>query len=87
MKTIELSEVSALAPYVRRGGQEPIVLTENGEALAAIFPANAEEIEDFLLSVNPKFQAVLERSQQRLDAEGGLSSAQVRERLGLPPRG
>jgi hypothetical protein len=86
MKTIELSEVSALAPYVQRGGREPVVLTENGEALAAIVPANAEEIEDLLLSMNPRFQAVLERSQQRLESEGGLSSAQVRERLGLPPR-
>jgi antitoxin (DNA-binding transcriptional repressor) of toxin-antitoxin stability system len=83
MKTIELSEVSALAPYVQPGSQEPVILTQNGQTIAAIVPTDEHDVESLLLSVNPQFQAVLERSQQRLESEGGLSSAEVRNRLGL----
>ena len=83
MKTIELSEVSALAPHVQAGSREPVILTQNGETVAAIVPADEQDVESLLLSINPRFQAVLERSQQRLESEGGLSSSEVRSRLGL----
>jgi len=84
MKTIDLSEVSALEPYVRPGCEEPFVLTKDGEVIAAVVPADREDAESMLLSIDPKFQRILERSRQRLEEEGGLSSADVRERLGLP---
>ena len=84
MKTIELSEVSALAPLVQPGSQEPVILTQNGQAIAAIVPTDERDVESLLLSINPQFQAVLDRSQQRFESEGGLSSAEVRRRLGLP---
>ena len=83
MKTIELSEVSALAPHVQPGSHEPVILTQNGQTIAAILPADEQDVESFLLSINPQFQAVLERSERRLESEGGLSSAEVRGRLGL----
>ncbi len=84
MKSIELSEVSALTPHVQPGSQEPVILTQNGQTIAAIVPADEHDVESLLLSVNPQFQAVLERSQKRLELEGGLSSTEVRCRLGLP---
>ncbi len=83
MKTIELSEVSALAPHVQSGSREPLILTQNGETIAAIMPIDDRDVESLLLSINPKFQAVLERSQHRLESEGGLSDSEVRSRLGL----
>jgi hypothetical protein len=85
MKTIELSEVAALTPYVLPGCQEPLILKQNGQTVAAIVPADEQEVESLLLSINPQFQAILERSQQRLDKAGAVSSAEVRRRLGLPP--
>ena len=85
MKTIELSKVAALLPFLQSGSQEPLFVTRNGKTVAAIIPANEEDAESMLLSINPRFQAILERSQQRLESEGGLTSAEVRERLGLPP--
>ena len=84
MKTIELSEVSALAPHVQPGSHEPVILTENGHTIAAILPADEQDVESLLLSINPQFEAILERSQRRLESQGGLSSAEVRSRLGLP---
>lgn len=86
MKAIELSEVSALAPHFGPGRNEPMLLTDHGQVVATIVPADELEAESMLLSVNPKFQAILERSRRRLEAEGGLSSDEVRERLGLPPK-
>jgi hypothetical protein len=84
MKTIELSEVAALVPLVNSGDREPVFVTQQGETVAAIVPTNAEDAESLLLSINPKFQEILERSESRLKSEGGISSADVRHRLGLP---
>ncbi len=39
------------------------------------------------LSTNPKFLALIERSRQRHEQEGGLSSDEMRRRLGVPKRG
>jgi hypothetical protein len=85
MKSIELSEVAALVPLLQAGDQEPLFLTRNGETVAAVVPASEEDVENLLLSINPQFGSILERSQQRLESEGGLTGNQVRERLGLPP--
>jgi len=84
MKTIELSEVAALVPLVDSGDREPVFVTQQGETVAAIVPTNAEDAESLLLSINPKFQELLERSEYRLKSEGAVSSADVRQRLGMP---
>jgi hypothetical protein len=86
MKTIELSEVSALAPYLQPSGSEPVILTQDGQTVAAVFPANERDVENLLLSTNPQFQAILERSERRLESQRALSSAEVRRRLGLPAK-
>jgi hypothetical protein len=86
MKTLDLSAVAALTPHLPSNGQEPLFLTKDGHTVAAVVPADDDDVESLLLSVNPKFQAILERSQRRLELEGGLSSADVRQRFGLPPK-
>ena len=85
MKSIELSQVSALAPLLQPGEKEPLFLTRNGETIAAIVPVTEEDVDNMLLSVSPQFQSILEGSEARLNSEGGLSSTEVRKRLGLPP--
>jgi len=85
MKTLDLSEVSALAPHLQPDAVEPLLVTKDGHTVAAIIPANDHDVESLMLSIHPQFQAILERSQKRLESEGGLSSAEVRERLGLAP--
>ena len=84
MITIDLSEVSALAPHVQPGSHEPVILTHGGQAVAAVFPASEEDVADLLLSVNSQFQTILARSQRRFELEGGMSSAEVRRSLGCP---
>lgn len=82
MKTIDLSEVPALTPHLGVGA-EPLILTKNGHAVGAVVPASDGDVESLLLSSNPRFQEILRRSQERLESEGGLSTAEVRRRLGL----
>lgn len=86
MRAIELSEVPALAAHLRLGADQPLLLTDHGQVVATIVPADEHDAESMLLSVNPKFQAILERSRKRLETEGGLSSDEVRARLDLAPK-
>jgi antitoxin (DNA-binding transcriptional repressor) of toxin-antitoxin stability system len=86
MKAIEISEVSALAPHVKPGCSEPLLLTDQGRVVATVVPANEDDAQSMLLSINPTFDAILERSRRRLESEGGLSSDEVRKRLGLPAK-
>ena len=43
MKTIELSEVTALAPHLQTGGNEPIVVRSQGKTLAAVVPLDEDQ--------------------------------------------
>ena len=81
---MDLSEVLALAAHVQPGREEPIIVTDGGRPVAAVIPVADEDVESLLLSINPAFQAILEKSERRLRTEGGLSSQEVRKRLGLP---
>ena len=87
MKAIELSEVSALSAYVKPGCNQPLLLTDRGNVVATIVPGDELDAESMLLSINSKFNVILARSRQRLETEGGLSSDEVRRRLGLPLKG
>ncbi len=83
MTVIELTEVGALAPHVQSGSRDVVVLVHNGKTVGAVLPGDEAEVESMLLSINPQFQAMLERSHQRVKTEGGFSSDEVRRRLGL----
>jgi PHD/YefM family antitoxin component YafN of YafNO toxin-antitoxin module len=85
MKSIDLSEISALSPMVLPGCHEPVVVLSNGKTVAAVVPVDEQDVESLLLSINPEFQAILEKSQASLERDGGIPAAEVRARLGLPP--
>ena len=84
MKSIDLADVTALEPYFQPGASEPVLLTSHGQTIAAVVPVGSEDdLEDLMLSRSTEFEAILQRSQQLLVQEGGLSSDDVRRRLGL----
>jgi antitoxin (DNA-binding transcriptional repressor) of toxin-antitoxin stability system len=86
MKAIEVSQVSALAAYIKPGCSEPLLLSDHGRVVATVVPADEDDAQNMLLSINPKFGEILERSRLRLESEGGLSSAEARKRLGIPAK-
>ena len=84
MKTLEIAEANAtLAEYTSNLTSEPIIITSNGEPIAALVTLENVDLETISLSTNPKFMALIERSRARLRSEGGISSTEMRRRLGL----
>ena len=87
MKTLELSKATApLAQYARRVKKEPMILTTHGKPFAALILIPNADRETVSLSTNPQFLAMIKRSRTRHEAEGGVSSEEVRRRFGMSPR-
>lgn len=88
MKTVEKELATAsLADYTDEAEREPVVVTRDGKPIAALVAIENADLETVSLSTNPKFLALIERSRARQSAEGGISSEEMRRRLGLPPAG
>jgi len=84
MKTLEMVEATApLAEYARDVRKEPVILTIGGRPVAALVPIENADLETVALSTHPQFLALIERSRARQKAEGGISSTEMRRRLGL----
>jgi prevent-host-death family protein len=84
LRTIDITEATQpLAEYAQQAETGPLVVTANGKPIAVILPIENADTETIALSENPQFLAIIERSRERHKREGGLSSEQVRERLGL----
>jgi antitoxin (DNA-binding transcriptional repressor) of toxin-antitoxin stability system len=84
MKVLEQTEATApLAEYTAGINQEPVIITSNGKPIAALLPIENADLETVSLSTNPKFLELIERSRVRHRTEGGISSEEMRHRLGL----
>ena len=84
MNTLELADaVAPLAKHVRDVNQEPMSLTVDGTPVAALVAIINADLETVTLSTHPQFLALLERSQVRQKAEGGISAGEMRRRLSL----
>jgi prevent-host-death family protein len=84
MRTIDIGKATgSLAHYARRTRKGPMILTSKGRPVAALVSMNSLDLESFSLSTNPEFIAIIERSRARHHTEGGISSAEMRRRLGI----
>jgi antitoxin (DNA-binding transcriptional repressor) of toxin-antitoxin stability system len=72
-----------LAEYARDIKKEPVILTVNGKPVAGLFAIENADAETITLSAHPDFIALIERSRAHQRAQGGISSAEMRQRLGL----
>jgi prevent-host-death family protein len=76
MKRVPVADVEGqLSSYLKECQREgPIVLTENGRAVAVLLaPLDEEDLERLVLSHSPSFQAILDQSRQSIEAGKGLS--------------
>jgi len=81
---LEMAKATApLAEYARDVNKEPVILTADGKPVAALVSIENADLETVTLSTHPQFIALIERSRARQKAEGGISSAEMRRRLGL----
>lgn len=86
MKTLELETATgSLAEYAKDLTDEPVVLTVNGKPVAALVSVDNVDWETVILSSNPTFMGLIERSRRRQALEEGISSEEMRSKLGLKP--
>lgn len=66
---------SRLSAYVDQCETEgPIVITRNGKAVAVLLaPVDDDDLERLLLARSPRFQSLLGKSRQSIEAGKGLS--------------
>jgi prevent-host-death family protein len=84
MRTLEMAKATApLAEYARDVVKEPVILTVRGKPIAALVSVENADLETITLSTHPQFIALIERSRARQKAEGGISSEEMRRRLGV----
>jgi prevent-host-death family protein len=79
MKLVSIAEIKPrLSEYVEQCRREAVVLTKHGHPRAALIPLEDEDdLERFLLSRNPRFLALLARSEK----SGRLSLAEAEKLL------
>ena len=84
MKTLDVEQATeSLRDYARGVVKEPMVLTDGGKPIAALVSLREVDQETISLSLNPRFIALIEQSRVRQEAEGGISSKEMRRRLGI----
>ena len=84
MKTVEMTKATApLAEYAQGVNKEPVILTVDGRPVAALVSIENADLETVTLSTHPQFLALIARSRARHKAEGGITGAEMRRRLGL----
>ena len=85
MKTVEFAKATLpLCDYTKKVKKEPVIITKEGKPLAALVSITNADIETVSLSNNPKFIALIERSRSRQKSGGGISTEEMRRRLGKP---
>jgi prevent-host-death family protein len=83
VRAIEISEaVLSLAEYAQQVSAEPVVVTKDGQPLAVVVSAGNADMESISLSLNPEFMEIINRSRQRQEKDGGISSEEMRKRFG-----
>jgi antitoxin (DNA-binding transcriptional repressor) of toxin-antitoxin stability system len=83
MRILEVAQATTpLAEYADEIEKSPVILTVDGRPVAALVAIENADLETVTLSTNPQFRALIERSRVRQQAEGGVSPAEMRRRLG-----
>lgn len=82
MKTLDIAEaIGPLAKYAEEASIETVVITREGEPVAAVVPIEAADLETLSVATNADFVAMIERSRARFPAGSGVSTEEMRRRL------
>ncbi len=84
MKIVEITEAKdTLAEYTSTILNEPLIVTSEGKPIAALVSLENTDWETISLSSNPEFIKLIEQSRLSRRQKGGISSEEMRRRLGL----
>lgn len=83
MKTVELSKApETLSRYAEQAHSGAVVFTQQGKPVAALVPIDELDLESLSLGTNPDFLALIEESRARCRPGEGISTEEMRLRLG-----
>jgi len=87
MTLVEMKEAKeSVARYATQSRESPVVFTSKGKPVAALMDLHNVDWETLSLSLNPEFIAIIEKSRKRHRRDGGVSSQEMRRRLGVEQR-
>jgi antitoxin (DNA-binding transcriptional repressor) of toxin-antitoxin stability system len=82
VKIVEKQDATrTLADYASEIRDGPVVVTDDGQPVAALVPIENADLETVSLSTNRQFLDLIERSRSRVRDEGGVSSEEMRRRF------
>jgi antitoxin (DNA-binding transcriptional repressor) of toxin-antitoxin stability system len=82
MKIVERADATqSLADYAADIDKGAVIVTDQGQPVAALVPIENADLETVSLSTNRQFLELIERSRARARAEGGISSEEMRRRF------
>jgi hypothetical protein len=71
MKTVEISQVYSLLENYDKN-ELPLILTRNGQPIAALFSVEDVDLETLSISINSKFITIIEQSRKSQKEEGRI---------------
>ena len=71
MKKIEISEIASLLENYGKN-ELPLILTRDGQPVAALFSVEDVDMETLSISINPKFIKIVEESRKSQKEEGRI---------------
>jgi len=82
MRKIEISEIASLLENYDKN-ELPLILTSNGQPVAALFPVEDVDMETLSISMNPKFIKILDESRRSQKEEGRIFLEDIDLTLGI----
>lgn len=79
MNIAPLADVKArFSAYIKQLQTSPVIITKNGKPVAVMMGISDEDdLERVMLAVSPKFQALLDKAEKRIQETGGISHDDV----------
>ena len=71
MRTVEISEIASLMENYDKT-ELPLILTRNGQPVAALFSVEDVDMETLSISMNPKFITIIEEARKSQKEEGRI---------------
>jgi len=75
MNIAPLADVKArFSAYIQKIQTEPVIVTKNGRPVAIMMGiSDQDDLERILLAASPRFQALLDEAERRIQETGGVS--------------
>ena len=83
MKTVTVQPTTTAGELVEMAKKEPVLVRDDVGCTFALVQVDEADVEALSLRSNPDFWRIIDQSRARAQKEGWLTTAQVREQLGV----